>query len=294
MSCFVSWIYCCVLLISIWFDCLYSQPNNHHHTRHSSVDHASTNHTILESSIFAGKRVFGNIILIDLRLADIIGKEMEKNNVTQKVNARQNALNRIKHSKHTMAQLPFKINWWKAFLGTLCPHQRDDILPNARGVTLAHYQIWHDFVKQEEHNITGLSDDDVIVVFEDDAQIVVPDIVPYLEKEIKHMPYEWKYLGWCLESPDKQHNHNSFAFCTHAYIMTRRGAKVMLPVIDWCGNTIELQMWDYISTHNDFSYGFPDRSFENYIIIPDYYKSFTKGLFVQKKGFASFNDHGSN
>lgn len=60
-------------------------------------------------------------------------------------------------------------------------------------------------------------DDDIIIIFEDDADIAIKDIETTLKEELAMMTTDILYLGWCsgrLARP--------VPLCMHAYALTRR------------------------------------------------------------------------
>ena len=66
-------------------------------------------------------------------------------------------------------------------------------------------------------------DDDILIVFEDDADIAIKDLENTLREELGMMTTDILYLGWCsgrLARP--------VPLCMHAYAVTRRGARKMV------------------------------------------------------------------
>lgn len=135
-----------------------------------------------------------------------------------------------------------------------------------RGYSLSHFQIWSDFmffdpgvirksIRQPNIDVAAyfgpignfnhiypvdyqykrgqyyrdeklLSEDDILVVFEDDAVISVTNITAVLDLEFRHMSHDIVYLGWCR---DEVH-----PYCSHAYAATRRGVRKLMKNIDLC------------------------------------------------------------
>ncbi len=71
-------------------------------------------------------------------------------------------------------------------------------------MALAHHQIWADFVLQGR--ITKLNptnsafsahDQDILIVFEDDAVIAVKNVTNALFQELSDMSTDLLFLGWC-------------------------------------------------------------------------------------------------
>lgn len=163
-----------------------------------------------------------------------------------------------------------------------CPSSRPDTPASNRGVTFSHYQIWHDFVFQQRSRVFGTTDNDLLIVFEDDAQIAVQNITFLLQKELSSFKGDLLLLGWCYRY------YGKFGYCAHSYALKRSGAKKLMGNIDFCGPPIEIQ---YGSLRN-FTISFPSKEYERYINLPEYSTLTTQGLFVQKKGMTSVNTFG--
>ena len=67
-------------------------------------------------------------------------------------------------------------SWWSVYAPS-CPGKVSK--GNDRGVTMAHFQIWYDFVYRTRD--PKLAENSVIVVFEDDAVIAVENVTWSLE-----------------------------------------------------------------------------------------------------------------
>jgi len=66
-------------------------------------------------------------------------------------------------------------------------------------------------------------DNDIIVIFEDDADVAIRDVNATLVEELSNMTTDILYLGWCegrLARP--------VPICMHAYAITRRGARLLM------------------------------------------------------------------
>jgi len=131
-------------------------------------------------------------------------------------------------------------------------------------------------------------DDDILVVFEDDAESVIVDTNVTIIEELSAMNTDLLYLGWCegrLARP--------VPLCTQAYAVTRRGARKLVKYFEPCGIGIDEQMvklcknnWLTFRRAFDFSYkknlkpGFPKPGDKTY------------GIFHQNKhDFSSINNH---
>jgi len=129
-------------------------------------------------------------------------------------------------------------------------------------------------------------DDDLLVILEDDAEIAIKDISNTLIEEFNDMKdIDLLYLGWC-----EGRTARPIPLCTHAYAITRKGAKSLIKHFEPCGLAYDWQLVTYIrnkwltyrSAHH-YSFG------NNY--KQGYKNSNTRGIFQQSHG-TSFN-HGS-
>lgn len=231
--------------------------------------------------------VWGAMILTDPSVSVVMGRDFHK--IPQGVNGTQadNALLRIENGKSTCKELPFPIDLWYSVYSQSCPHRFTK--GNDRGVYMAHHQIWADFVHRGKKGIDKdiAKDSDVLVVLEDDAVIAVTDIYKSLDDEISNMKTDLVFLGWC-------YGRRNMPMCTHAYALTRSGAKKIVEEWDTCSiHSIDGQWKDmansgiftwrkaYESSYSNVKPGFEDE--------PGFH---TRGIFVQRNGLVSFNHHG--
>jgi hypothetical protein len=228
------------------------------------------------------------MIQTDPAVANLMGRDFKQ--IPQGVNGTQvdNAVLRLENGRKMAAELPFPVEFWWSVFAQSCPFRKTK--GNDRGVMLAHHQIWMDFLFQGDHGATKAvaTDDDVIVIFEDDAVIAVKDVKMALEKELGHMENDLVFLGWC-------YGRRYMPMCTHAYAVTRRGLRKMAIKWDTCSTFSIDGQWRGLAQNNIFSWrkakddsyitqlraGFEDN--------PNY---FTRGIFIQKNGLVSFNHHG--
>jgi len=240
---------------------------------------------------FANRTVYGAMIFTDPNTASLLGRDFYR--VPQGVNgtATENALARLAHGKQMIAGLPIPVeSWWSVFAQS-CPHRPTK--GNDRGVATAHYQIWLDWVFQGRRGVDReiAKDDDVIIVFEDDAVVAVKDITKVLAEELSHMTTDLHFLGWCYGGGRRM------PMCTHAYAVSRKGARIMLDEWDTCSTSSIDGQWKAMAQHSLFSWSKVslDKWTKQGQIKPGFEDSpgyFTRGIFVQKSGFVSFNHHG--
>ena len=80
-------------------------------------------------------------------------------------------------------------------------------------------------------------DTDVLIVFEDDAESAIENLNVTIVQELSSMSTDILYLGWCegrLARP--------VPLCTHAYALTRRGARKLLKHLEPCGLALDEQL----------------------------------------------------
>jgi hypothetical protein len=110
-----------------------------------------------------------------------------------------------------------------------------------RGILLAHKQIWEDFDRLHRDVPPNIStfESPKIVIFEDDAMVIDPVVHQIGYEVIRNMTSDIHFLGHCydrypgVEVPD----------CTHAYVVTLKGCKILLENVDHClrGGPIDIQ-----------------------------------------------------
>lgn len=170
-----------------------------------------------------------------------------------------------------VAQLPFPVVHWPPVFTQPCPYGKSKS-KTERGHFWAHLQIWMDFtffdhdvilaVQRKEfkgmyHSTSWSSragsfsaaengslyknglpflDDDILVIFEDDADIASPDINATLKAELPKMNTDVLYLGHCEER-----SGSSGSLCSHTYAVTRAGCRKLRQHMRPCGLAIDEQ-----------------------------------------------------
>jgi hypothetical protein len=221
-----------------------------------------------------------------------------------------------------MSELPFPLTEWAAVFTSACP-----IYPNGhrteRGLVWAHYRIMREFAyfdpvllhqvgyaegqtpvvnttlvsKDGIHVIypngtlykNGLPflDNDVIAIFEDDAENAINNLNVTILEEFSMMNVDILYLGWC-----EGRTARPIPLCTHAYALSRKGARKLVKYIEPCGLALDEQF--VILVRNNFisyrrAYG------HSYKDVNEKYKNRwgekTYGIFHQNKGLGSINGH---
>jgi DNA polymerase III epsilon subunit-like protein len=101
---------------------------------------------------------------------------------------------------------------------------------------IAHGLIWEHFIR-ERSRANSTNENDAIIVFEDDVFEARENAAELAVKAVENMKTDFLFLGHCchykLDEPP---------YCLHAYAMTLRGAKKMLPHLDHCGDPIDWQV----------------------------------------------------
>ncbi len=130
-------------------------------------------------------------------------------------------------------------------------------------------------------------EDDIMVVLEDDALVAIKDIEGTLSEEFRDMRgIDLLYLGWC-----EGRTARPIPLCSHAYAVTRRGARKIIKHFEPCGLAYDWQF--VIMIRNKWlSYRRAHRfSYENNY-KPNFGSAFTRGIFQQMQNAGSFNGHG--
>jgi hypothetical protein len=129
-------------------------------------------------------------------------------------------------------------------------------------------------------------DDDIMVMLEDDVVVAIKDVQGTLKEEFQDMQgTDLLYLGWCegrLARP--------IPLCSHAYAVTRRGARKIVKHFEPCGLAYDWQFvtmirnkWLTYRQAHKFSYE------NNY--KPNFGNAFTRGIIQQMTDAGSFNGH---
>ena len=278
----------CRLFFLIFLMFLTINMNNVSHVNGSPhLSHLPTTQ-LSKGTVFANRTVYGAIICTDPKAANLLGRDFK--NVPQGVNGTpsDNAWLRIENAKKMTQELPFTVEtWWSVFLQS-CPGRPTK--GNDRSVAAAHYQIWADFVYQGRRGIDRATakDSDLMVVFEDDAVAAVKDVKKALQAEFSDMAnIDLLFLGWC-------YGRRNMPMCTHAYAVTRNGAKKMLSEWDSCSTSSIDGQWHLMVKQDLFTWRKAKQ--ENYADLRPGFEDnphyFTRGIFIQKNGLVSFNHHG--
>jgi hypothetical protein len=250
-----------------------------HHEQQNTLKEGGTS--------FANRTVWASMILTDPMVADVLGRDF--NRVPQGVNGTpsQNAWLRISNAKKMTKDLPFPVEFWYSIFTQSCPERKTK--GNDRGVAMAHQQIWADFEYRGRKGIDKhvAKDDDVIIVFEDDAVIVPKDIRKSLEGELSRMKTDLLFLGWC-------YGRRHMPMCTHAYALSRAGARKILAEWDPCSTFSIDGQWHQMVRNGLFTWdkARPESYADAKPGLEDNPNYFTRGVFIQKGGLVSFNHHG--
>lgn len=198
-------------------------------------------------AVLGNRSVTGAMIFTDPNTAGLLGRDFYR--VPQGVNgtAVANAQARVSHGKKFIEELPFPVeSWWSVFAQS-CPWRTTK--GNDRGVMMAHYQIWLDWVYQGRRGVDKAvaTDRDLLIVFEDDAVVAVRDLPRVLGQELRDMTTDLLFLGWC-------YGHKRMPMCTHAYAVTRQGVQKMLAEWDVCSTFSIDGQWAQMARHQAFSW----------------------------------------
>jgi hypothetical protein len=135
-------------------------------------------------------------------------------------------------------------------------------------------------------NDIPFKDDDIMVILEDDALVAIKDVEGTLKEEFSDMKgVDLLYLGWC-----EGRTARPIPLCSHAYAVTRRGARKIVKHFEPCGLAYDWQFvimirnkWLTYRRAHSFSYE------NNY--KPNFGNAFTRGIFQQMQNAGSFNGH---
>ena len=231
---------------------------------------------------------------------------------------------RLKNFHQLADELPFPLTEWAAVFTSACPLYPDGH-KSERGLVWAHYRIFREFsyfdpilltklrkvqndsalveANQPLHSKNGLYvaypngtliknnqlflEDDIIAIFEDDAEGAVTELNTTLIEEHSAMNVDLLYLGWC-----EGRTARPVPLCTHAYALTRRGARKLVQYIEPCGRALDEQFVilaknNLISWRRVFGHSYKNLN-EKYKGL---YGEKTYGMFHQNKALGSINGH---
>lgn len=264
-------------------------------------------------SLIPNATVYGSIII-----SSSIGSNVTSSTPSSSVSI----LELREHSAREMYhQLPFPVMEWPAVFTKACPRFRNGH-KTERGLAFAHYQIWSDFVFFDHDILAQASahedgmfksttststsnlftyenrtfykngipflESDILVIFEDDADIAVVDIEETMRDELASMSTDMLYLGWCngrLARP--------VPLCTHAYALTRKGCRKLIKYFEPCGLALDEQFVimgknNWITYRVAHPWNYKDRYNSRY--SHSHSHDGTHGIFHQKK-LGSLNGH---
>jgi len=154
--------------------------------------------------------------------------------------------------------LNIKLEKWPAVFTESCPRNKNYSLyakkfcTTCRGLSIAHKEIWEDFIN---------SDSEYILIFEDDAKLESSSRLNLIYDKLNNINADITYLGHC-------YGH----LCLHAYVLTKEGAKILIENVKTCGAALDEQISLLIS----------DKIIEaEFVKNPNEKKHWTQGLFHQ-------------
>ncbi len=83
---------------------------------------------------------------------------------------------------------------------------------------------------------TLFREEDVLMIFEDDAMSVIDNTREVIEEEMMDMKVDIAYMGWC-----EGRTARPVPLCSHAYAITRRGARKLVHYFEPCGRAVDEQ-----------------------------------------------------
>jgi hypothetical protein len=234
---------------------------------------------------------------------------------------------RVQNVQMLMDEIPFPLTQWSAVFTSPCPIFAD-AHASERGLVWAHYRIIREFTHFDREVLAQIPDykpgqpkvgalnhtiysqtgpyaaysngslykdgvpfreDDIITIFEDDAESAINDLNTTILEEFQQMNTDILFLGWC-----EGRSARPVPLCTHAYALTRRGARKIVRYLEPCGMALDEQFvimarnnfitWRRAATH---SY--------SHASLNDKYKSLggekTYGIFHQNNQLGSINGH---
>jgi len=128
-------------------------------------------------------------------------------------------------------------------------------------------------------------DDDILVVLEDDVDASVENVSSSLIAEFNDMTnVDFVYLGWC---PGGKGSYG-LPLCSHAYAVTRAGARSIIKHFEPCGAAYDWQLVKMLRNRWLRYRKARDANFKE-LQLKKFQKIFSRGIFVQDDTMGSFN-----
>lgn len=231
---------------------------------------------------------------------------------------------RLENVHNLGVELPFPLTRWAAVFTNPCPlypggHKTE------RGLIWAHYRIFREFSFFDPILLARLAkyqndsaliaenkplyskdglymaypngtlyknnqpflDQDIITIFEDDAEGAIVNMNTTIIEEFAAMKEDLLFLGWCEGRAAKP-----VPLCAHAYALTRRGARKLVQYLEPCGRALDEQFVilaknNLITWRRAYGHSYKDLN-EKY---QNKYGEKTFGMFHQNKALGSINGH---
>ncbi len=259
------------------------QTVGHHRANSHSTQHHSPKEMMIpgNSNVVKGITVHGAIIVSDHLEDNDVKEALDTNKARFPGDEQIKKLSgaRSRNYYELQSSLPFNLTRWSAVFTGPCPHFRHGHRTE-RGLMWAHYRIWRDFIYfdpdvmafakdktiQNElkddfissadgvfkayrdgrlfKNQSPFKEDDVIVIFEDDAYSVIDDTAVTVTEELSMMGEDMIYLGWC-----EGRKARPAPLCAHAYAVKRQGARKLVRYFEPCGAAVDEQMAIFIKNN---------------------------------------------
>jgi hypothetical protein len=233
---------------------------------------------------------------------------------------------RVQNVHRLSDERPFPLTHWSAVFTNPCPIFQD-AHASERGLVWAHYRIIREFTHFDREVLAQIPDykpgqtpgalnhtiysqtgpyvaysngslykdgvpfleDDIITIFEDDAESAIHDLNTTILEEFQQMNTDILFLGWC-----EGRSARPVPLCAHAYALTRRGARKIVRYLEPCGMALDEQF--VIMARNNFiTWRRAAPHSYSHAALNDKYKSLggekTYGIFHQNKQLGSINGH---
>ena len=182
--------------------------------------------------------LFSVVCIVILLFSSFIFNKSEKDKFWIS-NSNINTINKTRYAvifsekrQQTVARLEkdlgIKLERWPAVFTSSCPLNENyssnikKKCKTCRGLTIAHKEIWDDFIH---------SDANYIVIFEDDAEIESIYAIPKISEKLNNLTADITYLGHCFDT-----------LCNHAYVLNKKAAKALYEKVKTCGQALDEQI----------------------------------------------------
>lgn len=132
------------------------------------------------------------------------------------------------------------------------------------GSNIAHKEVWERFYFRRR--LCGVEQRDVMLIFEYDAFIGLPEAWSYAIERVRTMNSDLHYLGYCYQKPSYHPSVSGKApYCLHAYAIQLEGAKKLVELVDTCSFFADAQV-AILADSKNISWSYENQSYDKHFV----------------------------